>query len=104
VPLSFVANQPTGNCWIIVVYCSSVQVARRSVRQGIVWGWEPWARVSVLLRLSFFGSPPPVFGAGGRLEFCRPLELLPMGYVGAFISYVHCVFLVICNLFGISVH
>ena len=59
-PLSFVASQPFIRWWITFVYCSSVQVARRSIKRDIVRWWEPRAIDIVHFRPPM--SPPPVVG------------------------------------------
>ena len=76
--MSFVADQPSGRCSIIAIYCSSVQVARSYDKREIVWGWEPGARVAgEHRRLRPFGNPPPVVGACVRFLCCLLPEEMP---------------------------
>jgi hypothetical protein len=77
-PLSFVAGQPSGMCFIISIYCLSVQVARSFDKREIVWGWEHGARVAGKhRRLRPFGIPPPVVGGGVRFVYCLLSEQMP---------------------------
>ena len=86
--LSFVVVQPSGRRCIIFVYCSSVQVAKRSDRQEIVRGWAPMAPVAEeLRRLRLFWTPPLVVIFGVRC-WRRFVPELPLSSRGMGISSV----------------
>jgi len=97
VPMSFIVDQLSGRCFIICIYCSSVQVARSSVKREIVWGCEPGAHVAGDGRLRPFGGLPLVVGACVRFVCCRWPEQLPMALMIFGSSSVLNVFFIICN-------
>jgi hypothetical protein len=101
-PLTTVADQPSGRCFIISIYCSSVKVARSSDKREIVWGWEPGARVTgEHRRLMPFGNPPPVIGACVHFVCgLLPTHLPTSVGISASRSELNG-FLVLCNSFGI---
>ena len=80
-PLSFVADQPTGRLLMISMYCVSVQVSRSSDKRAIVWG----CGISIgspdgCLRLRLLGTLSPS-GARGCLMCCCLSEMWPRGLV-----------------------
>ena len=65
-PLSFNAVQPGGRLCIISMNCSSVYVARSSVKRESETNWGPGADDAwELLRFDLRGAPHPLDGNGG---------------------------------------